>query len=227
MIQTVMRVNEMKPLRVSAVALMLSGTLAQAATIDFDTFGDGDLVTSVASDDGTVTATVSAVGGADEARAFDTTNTASHDNDLEGPFVNDLDDTIFSALAGNVLIVQEEASMASGTPDDNADGGTITFTFGQLIDLTGFTIYDDATVTITADTGATATRSVGQDGAFNTFAFDPSLFAGVSWLSFDFNGHSGAIDDLLVEVSAVPIPASLPLLLAGLGGLVALRRRKS
>ena len=216
----------MKTLLVTATALMLSGTFAQASTIDFNTFGDGDLVTSVASDDGTVTANVSAIGGADEARAFDTTNMSSHDPDLEGPFTNDVDSSITSS-PGNVLIIQESARLASGTPDDNRSGGVITFNFDQLIDLSGFSIYDDATITITADTGATATRSVDTDGQFNTFAFAPTLFAGVSWLTFDFNGESGAIDDLLVEVSVVPVPASLPLLLAGLGGLIALRRRKS
>ncbi|MEP5758168.1 MAG: VPLPA-CTERM sorting domain-containing protein [Litoreibacter sp.] len=207
-----------------AIAATLSLSAAQASVIDFNSFGDGGLVETIFSTDGLVSASVSAVGGANEARAFDTTNQNSHDNDLEAPFRNDLDRSII-ANPGNVLIVQEAAFQASGTPDDNRSGGLITFFFDQRIDFSGFTIYDDARVTVTSDTGSSAVEEVSADGRFNIFDFDAGLFAGVTSLTFDFNGHSGAIDDLRFEVSAVPVPASLPLLMIGVGGLAALRRR--
>lgn len=212
----------------SAICL-LAATSAQASTIDFETYSDGDLVTAVSSDDGLISANLQVFGGANEARAFDTT-IATHDPDLKGPFVNDLDRSVTSS-PGNVLIIQEEASVASGTPDDNADGGKIIFTFASVVDFLGFSIYDDARIKVTSDTGVSRTRSVSTDGQFNTF--DLTGFTGVKTLTFNFKGHSGAIDDLrfatpdLAEPEPVPLPAGLPLLLAGLGaiGIVSKRRK--
>lgn len=54
-----------------------------------------------------------------------------------------------------------------------------------------------------------------------------SQFMDVSMIFFrDADNGSSRVDDIEVSVSEVPLPASAALLLAGLGGMVAMRRRK-
>ena len=80
---------------------------------------------------------------------------------------------------------------------------------------------------------------------------ESGYYMGVAWLSYDFDGFSGTGTDFSVDytivaatyadlglgsgsadyelnltLSTVPVPASLPLLIAGLGGIAALRRKK-
>lgn len=213
----------------TALALLTTLSAAHASTvsvIDFENAGaHGATVTSVSSSDGVVSASVSATGGAGEARIFDTRLSGTADPDLEAPFLNDVDSSILGN-PGNVLIVQEAAFQASDVADDNRSGGKITLEFFNVVDFLSFTILDDAEITITADTGAQATREVESDSEFRAFEFG-DLFAGVSTLTFDFNGQSGAFDDLaFTTVAPVPVPAALPMLLAGLGGLAYLGRRR-
>lgn len=59
----------------------------------------------------------------------------------------------------------------------------------------------------------------------NVFGFTGSLF---DQISIATGGSSGAsLDNLSFNIAPVPLPASLPLLLAGAGGLWLLRRRKT
>lgn len=59
----------------------------------------------------------------------------------------------------------------------------------------------------------------------NIFGFTGSLF---DQITFTTAGSSGAsFDNLAFNVAPVPLPASLPLLLAGAGAMFAVRRRKS
>jgi len=56
-------------------------------------------------------------------------------------------------------------------------------------------------------------------------------FTGLDWdgvtsLTFDFGRASGAIDNISFSVPAIPVPASLPMLLSGLIGLGAISRRR-
>ncbi len=218
----------MTKLKAMLAALALAGaTGAQAAVLDFEGLSNGALVDGFSfMDNGiTVTATLSVIGGANEARIFDTDLTGTADPDLEAPFLGG------GALRpGNVLIIQEEAGVASAIPDDNADGGVITFTFDRAVNFLGLSVLDDATLTISSDgSGLTRRPSITRDGAGRNFAFRDDIFGDLTRLTIDFNGASGAIDNLsFAAVPAVPLPAALPMLLAGLGGLAWLgRRRKS
>ncbi len=208
---------------------------ALASTFDFNDAALQDtLVDRVTTSDGAITATLDVFANRNyfnrdanrvhEALIFDTENGADGDPDLQSGFVRDGGSDV--SFAGGVLAISENDLGAGDLPDDNANGGTITFNFLQAINFTGFSIYDDASITVTANNGASFSAGVEDDGAFNDFAIGDERFFNVTSLTFDFGNHSGAIDDL--QVSAVPLPAGLPLLLAGLGafGIAGRRRRK-
>lgn len=211
-----------KVLAASAALAAVCVTGASASTISFDDFAHSDNVTQVSTDDGLISADVSATGGINRAYAFDSTLSNTRDDDLEGPF-HRFSDSSELLDPGRILIIQENNRSA----DDNARGGTLTFEFDQAVDFTGFTLLDDATVTITSSSVPsvfTASLPVpGADGFFELFE-TAGLFVGVRDLTFTLDG-SGAIDGL--QIAPVPVPAALPMLLLGLGGLgVASRRRK-
>lgn len=217
----------MKKLLPLLVPLALAGAPAYAAVLDFEGLANGSVVDSFSFVDNgvTVTGTVSATGGANEARVFDTNLTGTADPDLEGPFSGGA-----MLSPGNVLIIQEEAGVASAIPDDNADGGVITLTFSSLVTFTGLSVLDDARVTISSNANSRErTVEVDNDNFGRNFAFSSRVFGDFTELTFDFNGESGAIDNLQFSaLAAVPVPAALPLMLVGMGAFgIASRRRKN
>ncbi|MEM6408497.1 MAG: VPLPA-CTERM sorting domain-containing protein [Pseudomonadota bacterium] len=195
-----------------------------------------ETVDSVTTSDGTITATLTTKrksGGVlvdGIAAIFDTENPA---NGLSGSTGDD-DLTEGSGLFtgtgfGGALIISETGSTPGielAPADDNGSGGTIMFDFGSnLVNLVSFDILDDATITAVVN-GVSVSYDVAADGGFGE-GFDLSALTNVSSVLFDFNNASGAIDNFVVEaVAPVPLPAGLPLLLAGLGGFALLRRRK-
>lgn len=221
-------------------AITLAPVASIASTIDFEDFNNGDLVSLVTSDDGLITASVSAderdstgaLTGIGNARAFDTNLAGTADPDLETDFFIDGTDTPDPTFRpGNVLIIQEADS--SSIPDDSRFGGIIEFAFRQAVSFTGFTIVDDASLTVSAltDMGNVdlGSFSVTRDRGFNVFSFE--RVEGVLSLSFDFGTESGSIDSLVFDdpvTGEVPLPATLPLLLGALGGFGFMvgRRRK-
>lgn len=217
-------------LMTAAAAVTLSAGAAQAAVIDFESFAHGEVVNSVSAGD--ITATVSADGNrssVDRAVAFDTSLTGTADPDLEAPFSGPV------PTPGKVLIIPERPGVAN----DERFGGSITFQFSNLVDLTGFSTFDVfdnvGPLVLTADTGQTQSFDTGSgDGASDLFT--GLNFVGISTLTFDLPG-SGAIDNLTVGLSEfgggggetpapIPVPAALPLMLAGLGGLAWVGRRR-
>lgn len=202
---------------------------AQASVIDFDDIALQDtLVDFVSSSDGLVMASLevtanrnSSNSGVDRALIFDTENTVDGDPDLQSSFLSD--DGTRRSNAGGVLVIAENDLSMGQLPDDNQNGGSIVFNFDTMVNFTGFSIYDDALITVTSDNGASFFAQVDGNHRFNDFLIGDDRFAGSQMLTFDFNGHSGAIDNL--QVSAVPLPAGLLLLLSALGGLGFARRR--
>ena len=214
------------------VASLLASSVAfgaHASVFTFDDFALQDtLVDQVTTSDGQITATLEVSANrnnqnsdVDRALIFDTQNGVDGDSDLQSGFLSD--DGTRTSDAGGVLVIAENDLSNGQLPDDNQNGGVIVFMFDTLVTFTGFSIYDDASITVTSDNGATFSAEVDGNHRFDDFLIGDDRFAGSKILTFNFNGHSGAIDNL--AVSAVPLPAGLVLLLGALGGLGMLRRR--
>lgn len=216
----------MLKLTTAAAAVVLGAGAVQAAVFDFEEFTHGQTVSSVSAGGITADITVDSNGAFDQAVAFDTSLTGTEDPDLEASFGG-----TGPSNPGKVLIISED-----GGADDERRGGTITFTFDQLVTLNSFSAFDGARYEVTSLMGDVFLDDddnvVTGDNLSNTF--EVPGFEGVQTVNFLlFNageGASGAIDSIDVTpfdtVAPIPVPAALPLLMAGLGGLAFVGRRR-
>lgn len=220
----------LKSLILGAAFSLSMGVSATAAIVDFSSSGgsdlsDGDILTAFDFGDG-LTGSVSATGGTGDAVILDTDGSSGgtgiiNDPDLMSPFTNVADPTDMRSF-GNALIVQETGS---SFPDDERRGGSITFTFETAVTISSITFLDGeegsfASLFVGGDQiGALA---VSGDNGFSVVEYG-DLLSGITSFTVTFNG-SGAIGEF--EASVVPLPASVLLLGAGLGGLGLMRRRR-
>lgn len=177
-----------------------------------------------------------------EARIFDTRLTGTQDDDLEGDFTNvDTTDTVPRNF-GKALVIQERVGVAgqqngvipddydpNTDPDDEVRGGVVTFTFDNAVDILSLAYLD-------GEQGAVVFADGIQIGDFGAgvsgdqkfveldFANDINAFE-VTTLAIQYNG-SGALGALNFVPSPIPLPAGLPLLLVGLGGLGLMSRKR-
>ena len=208
----------------AAAAVVLGTGAAQAAVFDFEGFANGEAINSVTS--GTITATVTtdSNGAVDQAIAFDTSLDNTRDPDLEAPFTGS-----GATNPGKVLIIAENTTV----PDDERLGGSVTFSFDKFVDLMSFEGFDGADYRVSAQRGnefLTRDLIVTGDNLSNSITLPE--FNGVRVVTFEFldfgEGASGAIDNIMFSpaVAPIPVPAALPLLAAGLGGLAFVGRRR-
>ena len=116
-------------------------------------------------------------------------------------------------------------------PDLNGPLDLLTFAFSSAVSLNSLTFgnvdaNDDFDIFFD---GVLAANDVGISGA------NPALFGGVELTEFSVGADQVSLffgsDDFTVagfdvSIAAVPLPAGLPLLLAGLGGMIAVRRKR-
>lgn len=210
---------------------------AAASTLNFNSFATGAEVNSLDFGGGVsaLVLTTDKNDNAGQAVIFDTNNFTGNDDDLVSPFPRTSNPSEGVDLE-KVLIIEGpvNSNLPSGsagpTPDDSAAGGTITLAFNQDVtfravdyvdtessnNLLNIVFKDAAENQIAASGGLAA-----GDGQFDTFS---QQIANVRFIHFNFGG-SGALDNL--SVTAVPVPASLPILASGLALFGFLRRRRN
>jgi len=141
-------------------------------------------------------ASVSATGGINQAWIFDSSNPTGGDGDLGtpntqfgGPGTGSGGSNNDTPL-GNILIIQENNS---GTPDDNAGGGDLVFTFTGATDVNAVTILDNENngSFIMAGSNQIAIPTTGDNGLVTV----PVNATGLNSLTIHLSG-SGAVANL-------------------------------
>lgn len=136
--------------------------------------------------------------------------------------------TSANGVSGNVLIRQENGNSGNnfGALDDDATGnGSITFELlsGTAFSLVGFSAVDDGRFSISVNGVELGSVSPGADRASAATLFAASPIIGIGD-TFTVNLH-GSVGVDSIGLAPVPLPAALPLLLAGLGGMAFVARR--
>jgi hypothetical protein len=206
----------MKFLRSSglAAAFVLAGVSAQAATFDFDAMGDAYEADYAAFADWDAVENV--LDPYLEDGGISIINmTATPDNHLayfDGGFKN--------GLGACEILVSGQNSCAGNSDDNLLPIESVTITFDAVVYLTDLFVYGNHT-----DFG---------DGSIEINSVLVNIIAGVANLSGLASASSFTFVDVSLDgaylasatVSAVPLPAAGWLLLGGLGGLAAVKRRK-
>lgn len=234
-----------------ALPLFFAAAPAAALSIDFDSFGHGDIVANPLADHGGYTLVVENLHRSfDIGVAFDTGVSRSSDSDLEMGNAWSGGNLAPSTELGRILILQENddcGALSCSDPDDEGKrpAGKFTFLFDQTFQLFSFDLVDveDASMEMGRITFFERTPG-GVDIVTASFGFDEflGLGQGVAYGDNtanridlgevgDFNavqielGGSGGIDNL--NATVVPEPGTATLLGLGLVALARFGRRRA
>lgn len=230
----------MKTLLAGAAGVLAMCGAANAAIVTNTFDGPAPNTPVTTFDDGTVV-TVANPGGHAPAIIFDTTDNNTSDNDLEDPFVRvGADPFGLGTILNNIVIIPENSP---ANQNDSGNGGTIEFIFDSVVTFFGLDLVDtgedDVTVTLYGVDDMVITTVMSSldldtpNGGPSRVGFlamnGMAGIANVARVVVDFGTNSGGLDNLVYDVEEIPVPAALPLLLTGLGGLgwASRRRRKT
>lgn len=226
------RMLNLKSAVLACVAVPIMAVSAGATTLDFDSGVAGytgtNNLTSYSQDGFSFDVSFTSNGDSSGANLFDTlcgpgANCSSNGDD------RDLVPTPQgeNGVANNILILQE---VGASLDDDSRRGGSITFTLtqGSAFQLTGFSAVDDGRFGIEVGGNSLGSIGLSSDNETGATTFgSPSSTIGIgSSFTVVYSG-SGGVDS--IQLSAVPLPAGFPLIVAGLGalGFVARKKRKA
>lgn len=231
--------RHLKVLSVAAAVLCAAATSSSAITLDFDTgtpvfSGTNNLVGY--SQDG-LSFSISQTGpGSSGANLFNTLFCVNGSGGAAKCDGNDDGDLVprnqgENGVEGNILIRQETPNRGNQNgdlDDDSARGGVITFTLtgGSSIVVRGFSAVDEQPMWI--DVGSETCGPVNNPGNRDTgrVTCTNTLSSPIGvGESFDVRyAGSGGVDSIILR--AMPLPAGMTLMLAGLGSLAFWRRRQ-
>ena len=231
----------MKSIIAAAASAALSLGVANASIVDLNSisFQNGEkLTTQIAGL--TVSATANGGGSSNDfAIVIDTDNSGSGsggDADLAAPFDDPSTPGNEMFSPGNVLALAEGGcGPTTCRVDDNGSGGRINFAFDRDVVFNDFSVFDVRTRRLRVILRDLAGNVVANITAptFNTDTSDsvrPNRFTridmgGVVFRTAEFKFRdSGAIGDF--NISEVPLPGGMLLLLSGVAGLGAASRRR-
>lgn len=228
------------------IAALIAPVAASAATLDFNTLGNGGQSSS-----GNITGNEFAqfgvlVSSSKQLALFD--SNCGPDGSNSCATVNTDSDLATGASFGSdnegrVLILNGGTDAA---PNDDPSGGKFSFDFDRAVDFTSIRLLDldekglfnKVMFTFTFADNTTQKFKGNADLAGRTTLLNPGFpgdnsvrdirfdLANVTEVDVKFRNVSGAIASLDFA-APVPLPAGLPLLAAGLGGLALLRRRRA
>ena len=216
--------------------LTLSGAASAATVVKFDDGAEGNL------DGSKVFSGLVSVDGNGDTLGLYNSNCNGNGSTQFGVSCTGGDPDLASGTAfgtdpqGLVLIIEENPG--DSTPDDSRFGGTISFSFAQAVIMNAITLLDldrdftnmmftfffegggSTTTGLPADVTLLGTKT--GDNSLRRYVFgDMGAITGFDLTTTD----SGAVASL--ELTPVPLPAAGWLLIGGLGGLVAMKRRKA
>ncbi|MEP3441444.1 MAG: cadherin-like domain-containing protein, partial [Sulfitobacter sp.] len=163
-------------------------------TIDFNNLATGETVTDQFADLGVQVSANAAGNGVDQAMIFDTNAPTGGDSDLATSNLN------------NVLIISEDGD--SSDPDDNAAGGSLTFSFDDPVTIKSLTFLDieeTATIRFFDASGDLISEQFVEPTQNNGQSVVQLSVPGTSSFEIVLQG-SGAIDNLVFEeVNEAPV----------------------
>jgi len=202
-----------------SVAMLLLTVSAHATLIDFEGFAAGDNISGQNISGATFTVTNNSgtdISASHPLMIFDSANPTGGDNDLATPSF------------GNILIISEDGDASD--PDDNAGGGVIIAKFDTAVtSITGVTVdvgdSNNKTNSFEVFLNGASVELMLLTNGLGDNNIQTKTFAGL----FDeiklTLGGSGALSSL--EFTTVPIPAALPLFIAGFLGMLGLFRKQA